>query len=329
LLSRWPDWQPERAGGNDGPMTAIQPDAANSYRSIDVPVPGGELRVGIWEPTNPAQDDVVPTVLAIHGITASHRCWLSLADRLPGHRIVAPDLRGRGRSNELPGPYGMQQHAADVTAVLDFLEIPQALVVGHSMGGFVAVTFNSLHPDRVGALLLVDGGVPLPLPAGVDPEKAAAALLASVSARLSMTFPDRSAYREYFKAHPAFVDDWTDAVADYVDYDLVGDEPELHPATSGAAMSADSFDQSDGDALVKAWAQVPAGTIFLRAPRGFLNDEPGLWPPDSLRDWREHFPQLDVREVGGVNHYTILFNEAGLTAVQGAVRESLERSQRW
>jgi len=73
---------------------------------------------------------------------------------------------------------------------------------------------------------------------------------------------------------------------------------------------------------------VPAGTIFLRAPRGFLNDEPGLWPPDSLRDWREHFPQLDVREVGGVNHYTILFNEAGLTAVQGAVQESLERSQR-
>ena len=73
---------------------------------------------------------------------------------------------------------------------------------------------------------------------------------------------------------------------------------------------------------------MPAGTIFLRAPRGFLNDEPGLWPPDSLRDWQQHFPGLDVREVGSVNHYTILFNDAGLSAVQGAVRESLERSQR-
>ena len=222
----------------------------------------------------------------------------------------------------------MGQHAADVTAVLDFLDIPRPLVVGHSMGGFVAVTFNALHPDRVAELLLVDGGVPLPLPAGVDPEKAAAALLTSVSARLAMSFPNREAYREYFKAHPAFAGDWTDAVTDYVDYDLVGEEPKLHPATSPAAMSADSFDQSDGDALVKAWGEVPAGTVFLRAPRGFLNDEPGLWPPDSLRDWRERFPQLDVREVSGVNHYTILFNEAGVSAVQGAVRELLERSSR-
>jgi lipase len=310
-------------------MTATHPESANRYHSIDVPVRGGELRVGIWEPANPAEGREPPTVLAIHGITASHRCWLSLADRLPGYRIVAPDLRGRGRSNELPGPYGMQQHAADVTAVLDFLELAQALVVGHSMGGFVAVTFTALHPDRVGALLLVDGGVPLPVPAGVDPAKAAAALMTSVSARLAMNFPNREAYREYFKAHPAFAGQWNDAVADYVDYDLVGDEPALHPATSTAAMSADSTDQNDGTALLRAWAHVPAGTIFLRAPRGFLDDEPGLWPPEALQDWRGSFPQLDVRGVGGVNHYTILFNEAGLSAVQEAVQESIERSSRW
>lgn len=307
-------------------MTATHPDLQNRYHAIDVPVRGGELRVGIWEPAEPASGSAAPTIVAIHGVTASHRCWLSLADRLPGYRIVAPDLRGRGRSNELPGPYGMAQHAADVSAVLDFLELPTAIVVGHSMGGFVSVTFTALHPERVAELLLVDGGVPLPLPAGVDPEKAAAALLSSVSARLSMTFPDRAAYRQYFKAHPAFANDWTDAVTDYVDYDLVGSEPELHPATSAAAMSQDSFDQSDGAALLKAWAKVPAGTIFLRAPRGFLDDEPGLWPPDSLRAWREQFPELDVREVDGVNHYTILFNDAGLSAVAGAVRESVERS---
>src|ERR1700709_1346903 len=111
-------------------MTESHPSAATRYRSIDVPVRGGELRVGVWEPENPAERATAPTILAIHGGTASHRCWVSLADRLAGCRFVAPDLRGRGRSNELPGPYGMRQHAADVAAVLDFLQIPSTLVVG-------------------------------------------------------------------------------------------------------------------------------------------------------------------------------------------------------
>ena len=55
-----------------------------------------------------------------------------------GVRLIAPDLRGRGRSNTLPGPFGMTRHADDMAAVLDFLGVPRAVVVGHSMGGFVS-----------------------------------------------------------------------------------------------------------------------------------------------------------------------------------------------
>ncbi len=88
-----------------------------TYRTHDVPVAGGTLRVGVWEP--PEATAETPTVLAIHGITASHRCWLAVVEALPQVRIVAPDLRGRGRSNQLPGPYGMPAHAADLVAVLD------------------------------------------------------------------------------------------------------------------------------------------------------------------------------------------------------------------
>lgn len=57
-----------------------------------------------------------PVVLAIHGITASHYSWPFLARALPDTRIIAPDLRGRARSNLLPGPYGMRRHAADPPA---------------------------------------------------------------------------------------------------------------------------------------------------------------------------------------------------------------------
>src|SRR5680860_1906273 len=82
------------------------------YSTSDVAVDGGLLRVAVWEPGGPAQGPV-PTVLAIHGITANHLCWPLLAQALPDVRIVAPDLRGRGRSNALPGPYGCLLYTSD------------------------------------------------------------------------------------------------------------------------------------------------------------------------------------------------------------------------
>ena len=209
------------------------PNPNDRYRTVDVPVRGGTLRVGLWEPgrTPPMRDIAdAPTILAIHGVTASHRCWDMLAAALPGYRLIAPDLRGRGRSNALPGPYGMAQHADDMADVLDFLGVPQALVVGHSMGGFVSVMFAHRHAGRVASLLLVDGGMPLRMPEGMTTDSLIAAL-GPAADRLSMTFPDHEAYRNFWRVHPAFVDSWNEAVTDYIDYDLVGIPPELHPAT--------------------------------------------------------------------------------------------------
>ena len=77
-----------------------------------------------------------PTILAVHGVTASHKAWAYLAAALPDVRIIAPDLRGRGRSNSLPAPYGMPSHAEDLAAVLAELAPGPVVVVGHSMGGF-------------------------------------------------------------------------------------------------------------------------------------------------------------------------------------------------
>ena len=72
---------------------------------LDVPVAGGTLRVASWPGTG------VP-VLAIHGITSSSRTWPFLAESVD-NPVFAPDLRGRGRSNHLPGPVGIAQHAED------------------------------------------------------------------------------------------------------------------------------------------------------------------------------------------------------------------------
>jgi lipase len=117
-----------------------------TYRVHDVPIDGGKLRVGEWGSDDPA----LPTVIAVHGITASHLAWAVLARAMPQVRLIAPDLRGRGRSAGLPGPFGMASHAADLEAVMEALELPRTTLVGHSMGGFVAVVAAHLYPDRSG-----------------------------------------------------------------------------------------------------------------------------------------------------------------------------------
>src|SRR5690349_1757100 len=104
-------------------------DLSEAPKSIDVPVQGGTLRVGLW-------GDRGPVVVCAHGITANHVEFLALAEQLKDCRLIAPDLRGRGRSNAIEGPWGMAAHAADIIAVLDHLGIAQAdVMLGHSMGG--------------------------------------------------------------------------------------------------------------------------------------------------------------------------------------------------
>ena len=306
-----------------------QPQRTDRYRTVDVPVRGGKQRVGLWEPEqrSGSATDIAdaPTILAIHGVTASHRCWDMLAAALPGHRLITPDLRGRGRSNTLPGPYGMAQHADDMADVLDFLDVPPALVVGHSMGGWVSVMFAHRHAGRVASLLLVDGGLPLWKAEGTTNDALVAALGPAVD-RLSMTFPDHEAYRNFWRVHPAFVDSWNQAITNYIDYDLVGLPPELHPATPIAAMTADTPEMYGTEPMLAAVANLPAPTILLRAPLGFVNDPPGLYSPEWIQHWQQQLPALDVRLIDGVNHYTIVFTDLGVAAVKDAVLESLRRA---
>ena len=78
----------------------------------DVPVTGGRLRVGLAGP--PPRPDA-PAVLAVHGITASHRSWSAVARRLGQDlSFLAPDLRGRGGSSSVAGSYGLGAHVADL-----------------------------------------------------------------------------------------------------------------------------------------------------------------------------------------------------------------------
>ncbi len=99
----------------------------------------------------------MPIVL-VHGFPLDHSMWDAQIDVLGRQwRIIAPDLRGFGRSQVTPGTASMEQMADDVAAMLDALVIDQPVVfVGLSMGGYVAFQFQRKYRDRLRALVLCD-----------------------------------------------------------------------------------------------------------------------------------------------------------------------------
>ncbi|MDO9589636.1 MAG: alpha/beta fold hydrolase [Microcella sp.] len=282
---------------------------------LSVAVPGGDLAVGVF---NGDVRDGVP-VLAVHGITANHRCWPLVAEALPGVRIIAPDLRGRGRSNEVRGEAGLRQHAADLIAVLDALEVPTVHLLAHSMGAFVAVLAAAHHPERVLSLTLVDGGLPLGAPPTAATSAPGTSVLGPAGDRLSMTFTSADEYRGFWQRHPAFADHWSPTVQGYVDYDLVGTAPRLHPSGVLAAVEADAAELYGPPWYLDAMQEVRAPSTFVRAPRGLLDEPKALYAPGRA-ELEPRLPGMRVVEVDDVNHYTIVLARHGAAVVADEVR---------
>jgi pimeloyl-ACP methyl ester carboxylesterase len=191
------------------------------------------------------------------------------------------------------------------------------------MGAFVALRFATDYPDRTNGITLVDGGVPLPLPADIPIEEVMKQALGPALARLEVSYPSRDAYRDFWRVHPAFVGEWNDDVEAYVDYDLVGTAPELRSSASGAAALADSLEQGAGTRADEPWAAIAKPITLLTAPRGLLNGPP-LYSPEYLSEFRQALPNLRVVEVPDVNHYTIVMNARGADAVAAAISHPKE-----
>jgi pimeloyl-ACP methyl ester carboxylesterase len=132
-----------------------------------------------------------PPVVLIHGMVNSSRHWeavaLDLADR---YTVIAPDLLGHGDSAAVRGDYSLGAHAASIRDLLAVIGIDRATVVGHSLGGGVAMQFFYQFPQRVDRLVLVSSGG---LGREVSPLLRSAAL-PGVSAALSLA------------AHPRLLD---------------------------------------------------------------------------------------------------------------------------
>jgi len=102
-------------------------------------------------------DSAKTPVVFVHGFPFSSAMW---SDQLKfigrNFRTIAYDLRGLGKSAIGDGQYTIENHVNDLLALLDHLNIPQAIVVGFSMGGYITLRALERHPDRFLAVALCD-----------------------------------------------------------------------------------------------------------------------------------------------------------------------------
>ena len=273
----------------------------------------GEVELAIWR----AGEGPDP-VICLHGITAQHRAFSAVARYLEASRgFVGVDLRGRGDSDKPESGYSLDAHAADVIRVLDHLGLQSAVLAGHSMGAFVALKTALTFPERVRALVLLDGGWPRvqskPEEMTEKEKQEAAALeegLARAFKRLDMTFESPEAYLDFwFPGQNLTMEDLPRDLANYYLYDLGEVEGGFRPKASRVAAEEDSPSVSSTSPTVEEMRGVTCPVALVRATQGFF---PGSDPliSDETRDVMA--VPLDIRTeivLQGANHYTMLWPE--------------------
>lgn len=336
--------------------SAVRPPA-----EFTAPVRGGELVGHHWEFESP---NATP-VIALHGITANGRAYDAVARALTTQRpgtdtdgptgatgvsgvsggggdggsgveasvaargrttsLYAPDLRGRAGSAGLGGPYGLGAHVDDLCALLDHWEQPKAVLLGHSMGAFVAALAAARHPDRFPYVVLVDGGLGFPPPAGADTDAQLDAVLGPAMRRLSMTFASPQAYRDFFREHPALAAHWGPDIESYVDRDLVGEAGALRSSCVVDAVRADGAEVLTHAETLAAVHQPQVRGTLLWAERGLLDEPQALYDPQRIAAADLDPERLPNQRVDGTNHYSVLFAEDAVQTVASHVRRALRR----
>lgn len=241
-----------------------------------VPIGQGRMSVWSWGAGEP--------VVLLHPLALAGELWRPLGSALAaGFEVLAPDLRGHGRTSWDRGPFGIEDMAGDLVQALDTLSLESVHLLGMSMGGSVAMTFAGLHPDRVRSLTLADTTAwygEQAVPAWTERAEKAV----SVPREKQVTFQVDRWFSEAFRvAQPS-------EVRRVVDIFLATDS-DAHAAASVAMGNLDSRH------LLPA---ITARTLVL------VGDEDYATPPDMAAELAEAIPDASLLVLPALRHLSLV-----------------------
>lgn len=253
-----------------------------------------------------------PNVLALAGLSGSGISWAYLAEALPEARVVAPDLRGRGAATGMAGPTGLLAHAQDCARLLDELGLEDVVVIGHSMGAYLAPVVAQHAPSRVRKLVLVDGGIPPRLPFFMRPALTRIAFKKQLGS-LDRDWPSVEALAKRSKVDRMVA---TRPELTPLVHRILAEQasPTLRPLVDIDRCADDAADTFFGPSVVPALdaLTVPAD-VFLAENRKWEGQGPFI-TDEAVAPWRTRQPLLRVHRLKG-NHMTVLFAPEVLAAV--------------
>ena len=252
-----------------------------------------------------------PTLILLPGLTANAHSFDGLiqAGLSPRFRVLALDLRGRGLSDKPATGYSMDEHAQDVIALMDSLDIHQAVICGHSFGGLLTMFIAGHYPERVTKIVMIDAAALMVNPMTRD-------LIKPSLDRLGRIMPSWEDYLDQMKRAPFFDGWWDPTIENYYRADVEFNDDGTVQARSKPENIAEAIDRAGAKNWTAHIAAIRQPALLLHAPGGY---GPAGTPPIVLLEQAQAtaaaMADCIYIEVPG-NHMTMLFGNGARTIVE-------------
>ena len=252
-------------------------------------------------------------ILAIHGLTGTHKNMHYYAEKLKGdYRFIAVDLRGRGNSSGTDADTSIFRHAEDMIGLIEELKLENPILLGYSMGALISAIAAS-RLQSVKALILLDG-------AAKATEHQRGIVQPSLG-RISRSFDSPQHYAdEIRKIYTKLGIEWTDILQETAEYEVGETAGHWSNKSDEAQIVADfnSFYSFDPKAV---FPQISCPVLLVYA-EGNIGAMPPLFYLNDYEETQKHAANINT-VVSDANHYTMVFEER--PEIQGAIDAFLEK----